>query len=135
MSTPWTRERSAKLSEDRKETAGLIAAGSCGYLKLSKIGTGVKNLCRQQDCAEVTTKHGCSRVGNPRVQSLSQFLRKKSRTSRKGKLLHARGLAPSLQQPALATRRTVTAHKWVDSGHILPSRLRFPQKAQMEQLS
>lgn len=65
MSTAWTREHRAKLSEDRKETAGLMAAGSCGYPKLSKICEGVKHLCRQQDCAEVTTDYSCSRVGNP----------------------------------------------------------------------
>ena len=84
MSTAWTREHWAKLSEDRKETAGLMATGSCGYPKLSKICEGVKHLCRQRDCAEVTTDYSCSRVGNPGVQSLSQFLQEKSRTSRKG---------------------------------------------------
>lgn len=40
VSTTWTREHWAKLSEDRKETAGLIATGSCGSPKLSKICKG-----------------------------------------------------------------------------------------------
>lgn len=76
------REHWAKL-EDRRGTEGLSAPGRWGYPKLWKTCKGVKHLCGQQNCAEVTTDSSCSGVGNPRVQSFSQF--EKSRTIRKGK--------------------------------------------------
>lgn len=120
------------LAKIGRRQQGLLLLEAAGVQSLARFAEG-SSLCRKQDCAEVPTNYGCSRVGNPGVQNLSQFLREKSRTSRKGKLLHISLLAPSLQQPALATQRT--AQKWVDSGHILPRRLTVPQKAQMVQLS
>lgn len=95
----------------------------------TELSRGVKHLCRQRDCAGVTTDFSCSRVGNPRVQSLSQFLREKSRTSRKGERLQASFLA------VLDTQRTLMAQKGVGLGHILARSLRVPWKTQIMQLS
>lgn len=92
----------------------------------TELSRGVKHLCRQRDCAGVTTDFSCSRVGNPRVQSLSQFLREKSRTSRKGE---------RLQASFLAVLDTLMAQKGVGLGHILARSLRVPWKTQIMQLS